>query len=453
MSKQIRLQTAACLAILLILAAIVPGKRATSAHAQSAAVVATSEARKAAVVEATAAVLKETSELRQLPILRPVKSGTQSRDEIQRFLIKNMDEDTTPAELHASEVSLKKLGLIPTDFQFRPFIIRLLTEQVAGYYDPRQQEFFLADWIDLDGQKPVMAHELTHALQDQHFNLRRFEKWPKGDSDAELAAHALIEGDASLAMGVYVARNPLRIIALMKSMGASKSSTEEIERAPRAIRESLLFPYEHGMQWVTQLFRREGWTLVSRAFTDLPRSTEQILHPDKYFAREAPVKVTLPDIASALGPGWKRIDVDVTGEWGYYLILDEFLKSEQESKRAAAGWGGDRYAVYEGPKTDNVLIAQLSVWDTPNDAGEFFDAYAKRTERRYPGATPASNLYTSFSTKWYQARAWRTNEGLVVIVHHSNSVSVIEGLPDRADLKKLMNAIWGKDLIKVENKG
>src|SRR5947199_3373666 len=362
MSKKIRLQTAALLAVILILATLAPIVTVTRAQAQSATATVTADAKRAAVVEATTEVLKETSELRQLPILRPVKSDTQSRAEIERFLIKNMDEDTTPAEMHATEVSLQKLGLVPQDFQFRPFIIKLLTEQVAGYYDPKQQEFFLADWIDLDGQKAVMSHELTHALQDQHFNLRRFEKWPKGDSDAELAAHALIEGDASLAMSHYVARNPMRIIALMKSMGSSQSATEEIDRAPRALRESLLFPYEEGMQWCTQLYKREGWSLISKAFTELPQSTEQILHADKYFAHEAPIKLSQPDISSALGSGWKRIDTDVNGEWGYYLILDEYLKSEQESRRAAAGWGGDRYSVYEDAKTGGVFITQLTAW-------------------------------------------------------------------------------------------
>ena len=437
MSKQIRLKAAGVVTILFMGALLMPGRVVLPTHAQTAPVATTIEARKVALVEATAEVLKETSEIRQLPIIRPVKSDTQSRAEIQRFLIKNMDEDATPAEMHASEVSLKKLGLIPADFQFRPFIIRLLTEQVAGYYDPKQQEFFLADWIDLDGQKPVMAHELTHALQDQHYNLRRFEKWPKGDADAELAAHALIEGDASLAMGLYVARSPMRIIALMKSMGASKSSTEEIEHAPRAIRESLLFPYEQGMQWVTQLYRREGWPLVSKAFTDLPQSTEQILHPDKYFARETPVKVTLPDIASALGSGWKRIDYDVNGEWAHYLVLDEYLKSAQESKTAAAGWGGDRYAVYEDSKTGEVCIVQLSVWDTSQDATEFYDAYKKRTLLRYPDASNFESPYASYSTKSNEGQAWRTKEGLVFLVRNADRVIVVEGMPETANKKKL----------------
>jgi hypothetical protein len=438
MSKQIRLRTAATLAFILTVAAMLPGLTVNRTQAQSAAVATTPDARNAAVVEATAAVLKETSELRGLAILRPVKSGTQSRDEIQRFLIKNMDEDTTAAEMHASEVSLKKLGLVPKDFEFRPFIISLLTEQVAGYYDPKQQEFFLADWIDLDGQQPVMAHELTHALQDQHFNLRRFEKWPKGDSDAELAAHALVEGDASLAMAHYVARSPLRIISLMKSMGSSKSATEQIDRAPRAIRESLLFPYEKGMQWAQALYRRDGWALVTKAYADLPQSTEQILHADKYFAREAPVKVALPDIAAALGKGWKRIDVDVNGEWGYYLILDEYLKSAQESSRAAAGWGGDSYAVYEGAKPGEVVILQVSVWDTQSDATEFFNAYKKRTALRYAsGATPIRSPHADAAVKGREGQAWRTAEGQVYVVRNSDRVIVLEGLPEGTNLKKI----------------
>src|SRR5258706_5820443 len=158
--------------------------------------------RNAALVAATQEVLKETSEIRQLSILRPVRSSAQSRADIERMIMKDLDQESTPEQMHGTEVTLKKLGLAPKDVQFHDLMVRLLTEQVAGYYEPKTGQCHLADWIDLDGQKPVMAHELTHALQDQHFNLRRFEHWPKGDSDAELAAHALIEGDATLAMAL-----------------------------------------------------------------------------------------------------------------------------------------------------------------------------------------------------------------------------------------------------------
>src|SRR6185369_2393611 len=361
------------------------GPQVDISHAQAGAA-ARGRARNSAIIATTAAVLKETSALRKLSILRSVKSGAQSRSDIERMILRNLDEETTPEEMHAAEVLLRAFGLAPKDFAYRTFLVKLLTEQVAGYYDPKAQQFYLADWIDLDGQKPVMAHELTHALQDQHFNLKRFEKWPKGDSDAERAAHALIEGDATLAMTIYMTKNPLVALAFIKSLGGQEVASEQFRRAPRALRESLLFPYEEGSAWATQLYKRGGWEMVSQAFTKLPQSSEQILHADKYFAYEVPQKLALPEFKTMLGPAWKRIDYDVNGEWGLYLVLDEFLNNQPESKQASAGWGGDRFALYETGKADEYFIAQITAWDTPGDAREFFDAYAKRTSKRYPDA-------------------------------------------------------------------
>src|SRR3989441_1426181 len=422
----------------------------------------TSAARNAALIAATVDVLKETSEIRQLSILRPVQSSTQSRAEIERALIKNLDEEMTAVQAHASEVALRKLGLTPADFQYRALMIRLLTEQVAGYYDPKTQQFHLADWIDLDGQKPIMAHELTHALQDQHFNLRRFEHWPKGDSDAELAAHALIEGDATLAMALYVATNPLRALAFLKSLGSTGLPSEELDKAPRALRETLLFPYQDGEKWVSVLYKQGGWDRVSKAFTELPQSTEQILHPEKYFAHEPPVRVTLPDIAPLLDrnssseitsrrsevgrdlrtagpPAWKRLDSDVNGEWGFYLILDQFLKSAAESRRAAAGWGGDRFALFQGARGEAMLVS-LSVWDTENDAREFFDAYVKRNEFRYADVTaiePTVNAQSPVPSK-----SFLTSEGVVSMEVRGPRVLILEGVPPKADDKSLKAILW-----------
>ncbi|MCA1567357.1 MAG: hypothetical protein LC803_17235 [Acidobacteria bacterium] len=404
--------------------------------------VATVNPRSASVAAATTEVLKETGEIRQLEVLRAVKSGAQSRAEIERMLVRNLDEQTTPAELHASELALKKLGLVPAGFAMRSFLIELLTEQVAGYYDPKTQEFYLADWIELDGQQPVIAHELTHALQDQHFNLRRFADWPKGDSDAELAAHALVEGDATLVMTFYVMRDLKRVAAMMKSMGAAGSATEKIERAPRVLRESLLFPYKQGMEWTSQVYRRGGWPLVSEAFKNLPQSTEQILHAEKYFARDAPVKINLPDIAGLLGKGWARLDYDVNGEWSYFQILDEYLRAEKESREAVAGWGGDRFALYENRAKRQVLLAQLTAWDTEQDAAEFFNAYLKRTERRYKDAAAVADTRASVPVE--TRRVWRTTgEGLIVMERQGARVCILEGVPEKADVRALLKRVMG----------
>ena len=425
MSKKISVGLA-----LLSLVCLIAGSFLPSGHAQTAGA---SPARNAAIISTTAAVLKETSELRELTILREVKSGAQSREDIEKMIVKNLDADTTPAEMHAAELLLKAFGLAPKEFEYRSFLIKLLTEQVAGYYDPKAQQFYLADWIELEGQKPVMAHELTHALQDQHFNLKRFEKWPKGDSDAELAAHALIEGDATLAMTLYMAKNPLIALAFMRTLGGQETAAEQFKQAPRAVRESLLFPYEEGSQWATQIYKRGGWQLVSQAFSKLPQSTEQILHPEKYFVYESPQKLTLPEFKSVLGPTWKQIDSDVNGEWGCFLILDEFLNDKAESKEASAGWGGDRYALYETGKPDEIFVAQLTVWDTGADAREFFDAYAKRTSKRYPEAKESNKV---------ERITWETPTGRAVMELRGSHVAILEGVPAKANPNTLMSLMW-----------
>ena len=426
MSKQISAGLALLIVFCLGAGSFLPKGQAQTGAANS--------TQHAAIVSTTAAMLKETSDLRELSILKAVKSGAQSRSEIERMIIKNLDAETTPAEMHAAEVLLRVFGLAPKDFAYRPFLIKLLTEQVAGYYDPKAEQFYLADWIELEGQKPVMAHELTHALQDQHFNLKRFEKWPKGDSDAELAVHALIEGDATLAMTLYMAKNPLVALAFIRSLGTQESGLEQFKRAPRALRESLLFPYEEGSAWATQLYKRGGWEMVSQAFTKLPQSSEQILHPDKYFSYEPPQKVTLPDFKTALGPAWKRVDYDVNGEWGCYLVLDEFLNDATESKRASAGWGGDRFALYETGKPDEYFVAQLTAWDTPVDAREFFDAYAKRTSMRYPDA---KELKADGDR-----HEWQTSSGKVALELRGSRVAIVEGVPSSTDTNTLLRTIW-----------
>lgn len=437
MSKKISTMLA-LLSILVLLGGSLFLSERAAASIDQAATVRSGSARNAAIVATTDAILKETSALRKLSILRNVKSGAQSRADIEKMILKNLDEETTPAEMHATEVLLRKFGLAPTDFHYRASIVKLLTEQVAGYYDPKAQQFYLADWIDLDGQKPVMAHELTHALQDQHFNLRRFQKWPKGDSDAELAAHALIEGDATLAMMHYLAQNPMVALAFVRSLSGESAASEQLKQTPRAIRDSLLFPYEAGAAWATQIHRRGGWQLISDAYQKLPLSSEQIIHTDKYFSYEAPVKVDIPEMKSLLGPSWTRVDYDVNGEWGYYLILDQFLNDAALSKRSAAGWAGDRFTLYEEPKSGQTFVAQLTVWDSPDDAREFFEAYAKRTLRRYPGAKQIAAAGPSSES---EVREWQTSEGEVLMELRGSRVVIIEGVPASANKKELLQAV------------
>jgi hypothetical protein len=181
-------------------------------------------------------------------------------------------------------------------------------------------------------------------------------------------------------MALYAMAHPDLIASFVAS---ASTASDQINRAPRALRETLIFPFDKGLMWVTQLQQRGGWLAVSRAFEKMPLSSEQILHLDKYDSYEAPVKVAIPALEALLGRGWSKLDEDVQGEWGYYSMLDEFLKAPETSRAAAAGWGGDRYAVYEGPSATDACLVQMSVWDTPADAREFAQAYSARSALRY----------------------------------------------------------------------
>jgi hypothetical protein len=393
---------------------------------------------------ATEEILKNVSRLRGLDVKQAVKSGLKSKDEIERAVIHDLEESTTPEEFAATSKTLLKLGLIPKGFNLREYVVKLLREQVAGYYEPKTQEFFLAAWIPLTEQKTVMAHELVHALQDQHFNLRRFERWPKGDSDAEAAAHALVEGEATLVMYQYAfeqqgLRLDLTAIGSLTEKLLEQSDTDDsskypvLSAAPSVLRESLQFPYIYGTGFVQEVLTKRSWQALNQSYDRLPASTEQIMHPERFLIRDNPVKIDLADLQPALGADWKRADIDVNGEFGYLVLLAEFI-GRRHARTAAEGWGGDRYALYENGQGGSLLLSQFTTWDTQRDAKEFFDYYSQRTEKRYKVGRAADQNA--------QPRVYETHEGLAAIELRDRDVVIVEGAKDREQLARLLEKLW-----------
>ena len=399
----------------------------------------------AAALAETNSILRDVARLRELPVKRPVKSGYRSRKEVEQFVIQDFESSQPPEEFAARNKMLVALGLVPQDYNLREAMIRLLTEQVAGFYQPKTGEFVLTESLasdNPDSQRVAIAHELTHALQDQHFDLRRFEKPTKGESDRDIAAHALIEGDATVTMLAYafdgrldIRKMPLSIGALLEALGAlgeEPEKTPALAAAPKAIKQSLLFPYAGGANFVQALLRDGGWGRVSQAFADLPESTEQILHPEKYFARERPAIVKLPNLAMALGDDWRFVTDDVQGEFGYRLILGEFI-DEKRARQAAQGWGGDRSALYERPRTGQLCLIQSTRWDTAAAAQAFFAAYAERTLRRFP--------QQDFDRSQAGIAA---GEG-VYLERRGAAVFILEGLPSGVDARALVERLSQTD--------
>src|SRR5262249_14007534 len=395
-------------------------------------------------LSATGDVLKDVSLIRRLEILQPVKSGLKSDDEIEQSVIHDLDESTTPEEFEATSKTLIKLGLISKGFHLREYVIKLLREQVAGYYEPKTKVFYLASWLPIGEQKGVMAHELTHALQDQHFNLRRFERWPKGDSDAELAAHALMEGEATAVMLEYSAEKDgwnldlakvpsLTDRMLEQDSGDDSAKYPVLSGAPMVLKENLQFPYVYGVGFVQGILKSKSWRQLDDCYAHLPLSTKQIMHPDRYLAHSDPVKIQISDLGAALGKGWKRADEDVNGEFGYMILLAQFV-SRMSARAAADGWSGDRYALYENPGTGGSVLAQYTTWETAKDAREFFEAYADRSETRYN---------TRRSDKQQQDTCvLETSEGLVYIGLRDRDVVVIEGASNQQQMASLTELLW-----------
>src|SRR4030095_3360779 len=224
----------------------------------------------AAALKSTDEILKVVSRLRSLSIRQNVKSSFKSKEEIKYSVVKDMDENTPREDFLASQKTLVMLGLISKSFDLRDYVVELLREQVAGFYDPKTREFYLASWLPLSDQKRVIAHELVHALQDQHFDLRRFEKWPKGDSDAELAAHALVEGEATLVMIEYDFEQQGMKFDIPKVGSLTDSLIEQdndndvktypvLARAPKVLKENLQFPYLYGAGFVGAVLKNGSW--------------------------------------------------------------------------------------------------------------------------------------------------------------------------------------------------
>ena len=395
-------------------------------------------------LNATGDVLKDVSRIRHLDILQPVKSGVKSHDEIEQSVIRDLDESTTPEEFDATSKTLIKLGLISKSFHLREYVIKLLREQVAGYYEPKTKFFYLASWLPISEQKSVMAHELTHALQDQHFNLRRFERWPKGDSDAELAAHALMEGEATAVMLEYSAEKDgwnldlTKIPSLTEKMleqdtGDDSAKYPVLSGAPIVLKENLQFPYVYGVGFVQGILKSRSWHQLDDCYAHLPASTKQIMHPERYLQHDNPVKIQIADLGPALGKAWKRVDEDVNGEFGYMVMLAQFI-NKMSARAAADGWSGDRYALYENSGTGDSILAQYTTWETAKDAREFFDAYADRSETRYHAMRSEKSEPDNCLIE--------TSEGLVYIGLRDKDVIMIEGASNQQQMASLTELLW-----------
>jgi hypothetical protein len=315
-----------------------------------------------------------------LKFKRPPKVEARSKEQVRAFLLRKFDEETPADELKGEESAYKLLGLLPDSLDLRKFLIAVLTEQVIGYYDPTAKVLYVVNGTDEKTVSITITHELVHALQDQYINLDSLQK-ATTDNDKLTAAQAVIEGQAQfeqLSIMVGGSSNiALRVGGrdrIRELIRENMSAMPVFATAPMVIQESLLFPYLSGADFVQRFKDRMG--KVS-PLTNIPRSTEQILHTNAYFGPkpDEPSVITLPAPRGAT-----KVYENDMGEFGARLFIFQHVKDEGTAARAAVGWDGDRYVVVKSAAGQGIVWA--SVWDSTLEAAAFSDAMIRATTKR-----------------------------------------------------------------------
>ncbi len=402
-------------------------------------------------------ILQFASQETALPIRHPVKRRLTTRKAVEAFLVEKMHEDKDTARVERSEIVLKKFGMLPQEFALRPFMLSLLKEQIAGFYDAKTKTVNLLNWIDPEQQKPVLAHELTHALQDQHVDL---EKWGDQSIDgtprdvaednrhlrqdeADTAREAALEGQAMVTYMDWSLAPMAQSLRTSPDIPADQEDTEEkpdpdnpvLSRAPFVLKESLLFPYQDGLRFEQTLLKDHGAAAAFAAVLDRPPETSyEIMHPHAYEQRVKPALLTLPDLHPLLDATYTPYDLGVMGALDVRM-LGQLFGGAGPAADLALGWDGGEYyaaqrkAAPDKNSTASVGLLYLSRWTTPAAADSFAKLYATSLTRKY------KQLRAEPPSQDSRALHFATEEGPVVIATDGMRVFVSEGFESDLAIK------------------
>ena len=309
---------------------------------------------------------------------------------LRAYLADEYAKNYLPNERESDQKEYVALGLLDASDNLVDIQLSLLSDQVIGIYDSDLKALFVVSDQDRFGPaaRITYAHEFNHALQDQHFDLRKIAPRHPTRNDRSLAVHALIEGDAIMLQTIWATKN-LTQDDMLELARVSTGTDNVLAGVPLLLRSELLFPYTDGLTFVRQAFRGAGnsYAAIDELFKNPPESTAQVLHPDKYRNHVHPVDVQLGDIAASLGPDWRRVGGGVLGELDTRVLLQQWGSTQSESNAVAGAWSGDRWQLVE--KDGHTAIALRSTWESSAAANDFFNAYTRGMSARYDAADVA----------------------------------------------------------------
>ena len=441
-------------------------------------------------------IVKFVSEETNLPLRQPVKRELASADQVKALFRERLRDGKESQRLERSEAVLKKLGLVPRDFNLRTFFEDLMEEQVAGFYDERTRVVYLLDWVEAWEQRPVLAHELTHALQDQAIGLKKWteaaeneedvvEKKPDSEEEgfevrteeATMARTALMEGQAMFVLidylyapsGQSLSTNPL-LAAPFKVAATDSPQYPVLKSAPFYLKESLSFPYTYGLGFVQELLLKGGRAKAfAGALRDPPRNTRDIMTPRSYFSRERVPAFHVPALKPLLGPGYERFDVGTLGQFDVHVMLEQFADGKSAKRLAPAWRGGFYYAARKLPEKEvatspaprapaagdakeeggeaqppvapeSLALVYLSRWDSPESAAKFATFYGDALLQRYRFAQGVDEATAKPAAPPPARRKWTTDAGAVFIEQRGEWVLALESF-DEATAGRVADAI------------
>jgi hypothetical protein len=409
-------------------------------------------------------LLKFSSQETGLPIKSEVKRQLTTRSAVESYLKQKFDEDDDAKRMQQSEIVLKKFGLLDRDFDLKPFLLALLKEQIEAYYDPKTKTVNLMDWVDVDEQKPVLAHELTHALQDQHLDLEKWSDQTPPDvslnssddtshlakDELDTAREAVVEGQATAVMmdnvlkplGKSLLSDP-EVVEMMKQQMSGSADSPVLARAPLLLSESLMFPYREGLSFEQDVWMDQGQAAAFTGALDRPpTSSWEIINPRDYEKGHLPAVPLLPDIHPLVDKLYRPYDIGQVGQLDLHILAGIF-GGDGAARDLTPAWDGGLYwagqrrsatTPAEQASTASIALLYLSVWKNPASAHNFVRLYAEELGRKYSGLKPDEaaqrsappNVHIGAAQPVSDEQVYSTNEGPVVITTRGKLVFVAE---------------------------
>jgi hypothetical protein len=373
---------------------------------------------------------EQITKISGMPLRHAVPCDFITKEKIKAFLNKRVKEVAKPEDLRAEELTLKKFGLVPQDFDLAKNTIDLLTEQAAAFYDYDKKKLFITDTTVLETQEPVLSHEIAHAIADQNYNLSRFIKAGRNSDDGTTARLAVMEGQATWLMSELMARKMGQTLLNSPSLVATMSGAADgaagqfpvFDNAPLYLRQSLIFPYTKGMLFQQAVLERDGVSGFGEVFRKPPLSTQQILHPEKYFSGVKPTQPDLPQ--SHLAKGYKSLVGGSLGELEHAIMLEQY-SGKQRAIELAPHWRGCGFELEENKKSGRVVLLYAVEWDSEDAARQYFADYRAQLAKKWKRMTVATETADSVTGTGDDGGFELRRKGAVV--------TSVEGLPPALD--------------------